>query len=249
MSQTTKKVSIFTGIAVPALMVISTIILFFVLRPADTKWHLLIFNLLYMVFLELVFFAWLGFLYMGNKVNNSPVFKIASGNTALYYIIVGLIIMLVYNLGLRNIPLQARYYYMIILAITLIWVVVGAIVLRIGGGKTAEEQATPDQIKAVNKVVSQMTVLSSRYSTLQSIHGAEGENNVDRLLAEFKGLNPVVAKNEASMNKLNTIITELDGLLDEAEAVSDDNFNDISDRIKLYIKKNIGKVEQIKTNV
>lgn len=246
MSQTTKKVSMFAGIVVPALAVIATIVLFFILKPEEPVWHLFVFNMLYTAFLELVFFGWLGFLFHGDKAETSQVFKITSGITALYYTVLGVFVMLLYNLGLRHIPLAAKYYYIAIFIITLIWIIVGSILLRVDVNDTEKDSIKSQHTKEIALIISKMKVLASRFSTLQSLHGAKGENAVDLLLVEFKGLTPKVAESQISMNKLNTIIEELDQLLDEAEAASEDNYVEASGRVKLYAKKTVGKIEQIK---
>lgn len=248
MSQTTKNVSIFTGIVVPALVAIATIVLFFIFKPEEPTWHLFLFNMLYTVFLELVFFGWIGYLYLGEKDGTSQVFKITTGVAALYYIIIGAFFMLLYNMGLRRIPLAARYYYIAIFVITLLWVVVGSILLRTDVHDTEREKEKSNHSKEIANIISQMKTLASRFSTLQSLHGAKGENAVDLLFAEFKGLTPKDAENRVSFNKLNNIIEELDQLMDEAESVPEEGYVEAAGRIKLYAKKTIGRVEQIKLN-
>ena len=248
MSQTTKTVSIITGVVLPAITAIVTIVLFFLFKPEEPKWHLFIFNMLYAVFLEMILFGWLGFLFLGNKAETSQVFKITTSVTALYYVIAGVFIMLLYNLGLRHIPLLPRYYYLMVLVITLIWIILGAILLRIDVQDTEKAQIKADQTNEVATLISKMKVLASRFTTLQALHGAKGENAVDQLFSEFEGLIPKNVENRVSLNKLNTIIEELDELLDEAEAVPEEGYVEAAGRIKLYAKKSIGKVEQIKLN-
>jgi hypothetical protein len=248
MSQTTKTVSIVTGVVLPAITAIVTIVLFFLFKPEEPKWHLFIFNMLYAVFLEMILFGWLGFLFLGNKAETSQVFKIITSVTALYYVIAGFIIMLVYNFGLRHIPLLPRYYYLMVLIITLIWVIFGSILLRIDVQDTEKAQIKADQTNEVATLISKMKVLASRFRTLQALHGAKGENSVDQLFSEFEGLIPKNVESLSSWKKLNTIIDELDQLLDEAESAPEEGYVEAAGRIKLYAKKTIGKVEQIKLN-
>lgn len=248
MSQTSKTVSIIQGVVLPAITAIVTIAIFFFFKPEEPTWHLFFFNMLYTVFLELVLFGWLGFLYLGNKGETTQVFKIVSGVTAMYYVIIGALIMLIYNLGLRHIPLAARYYYVAIAIITLLWIIFAAILLRTDVQDKESDKIKTEQTQEIGKIVSKMKMLAQRFSTIQALHGAKGENDVDRLLAEFKGLTPKNAENMSSMNKLNAIIEELDQLLDEAEGAPEDAYMEAAGRIKLFAKKTIGKVEQIKLN-
>lgn len=246
MPKTSKIVSILSGVVLPIVTAIATIVLFFIFKPEEPTWHLFIFNMLYTVFLEMILFGWLGFLYHGNNGETTNVFKIVSGVTALYYVIVGVIIMLVYNFGLRYIPLPIRYYYATILIITLLWIILGFILLRIDVQDKKKDQIKTTQTKEIGNIISRMKVIASRFSSLQAIHGAKGENAIDLLFAEFKGLTPKDAENKVSLNKLNSIIEELDNLLDEAEATPEENYVEAAGRIKLYAKKAIGKIEQIK---
>lgn len=245
MSNNSKTVNIVTGIVVPAFTALATVFLLFFFKPEETTF-LFWFNLFYTVFLESVFFVWIGYIQL-NETSTSNVFKIASGITALYYIFVGVGLMLVYGLGLRHIEsLSPKYYYAVILIITLLWFVVGSILLKTDSGFTERTQEKKTNAISVGQLLAQIKVLCSRFTEIQSMHGFTGTNAVDELLTKFMGLTPRIGENESSMSKLQDIISNLDELIDEAENASAEQYAEASGRVKLFAKKALGKVEQIK---
>jgi len=248
MAKNSKFLNTVSGVILPAITAIVTIVLFIVFRPKDKLvWPLFIFNMLYTVFLEVVLFCYIGFIKLNEKAESSNLFKLAKGNSALYYVLFGAIFMLIYNAALRPIPMRMRYYFAIILLVTLLWIIIGSVILRSsGGGK--DKAVKGDLSQAINTIISKMKVLSSRYSTLQSIYGQEGENPVNQLMEKFNGLTANNVKNQATLDKLNTIIDELDKMLDEAEAAEKEHYAENAEQISLFAKKNIGKVEQIQLN-
>ena len=249
MAKNSKFLSALSGVILPVITAVVTIILFIVFRPQKMFWPLFVFNMLYTVFLELIIFCYIGFIRLNEKAESSNLFKLAKGNSALYYVLFGAVFMLIYNAALRDIPMRSLYYGAIILFVTLLWIIIGSIILRTHGQSKEKGDLRGDQSQAINDMISKMKVLTSRFSTLQSINGEEAETtSVDQLMDKFNNLSAKNVKNQTDLDKLNTIINDLDKMMDEAEAADKENYSENAEIISLYAKKNIGKVEQIQLN-
>lgn len=242
MSKPSKIVSFFTGIVVPALTAVVTIALFFILRPSDTNWFLFFVNLVFTVFFEFVFFGWLDFLYLGKDGEKSYFYKLVSGKKTLYFLIIGFVFMLLYNAALTE-HMPTALYLLILIIITLVWVILGSLLKAPVKQKDKANSETP---KTLDELVTKVSAQATRFTTIQGRHGIKGENAVDMLLEEFNSLTQKDVENTFTMIKLNAILNQLDLLLDEAEAASDDDYEEAAGHVKTFARQSIGKVEQIK---
>ena len=95
-----KTINIFSEIVLPALTAILTIVLFFMFKPEETT-GLFWLNLIYTVLLEAIFFGYIISLNHKSDTVSTP-FKAVFGIYALYYIIIGLVWMLLYSLLLTH---------------------------------------------------------------------------------------------------------------------------------------------------
>ena len=244
MSKSSKFISFFTGIVVPAIAVVVTIVLFFLLKPSETNLPLFIVNLVFTVFLELVFFGWLGFLYLGKNEEKSYVYKLVSGKKTLYYVIIGFIFMLLYNAALTE-HISIKFYSLIIVVITLVWVILGSL---LKAPVRQKDKAKTNIPKNLDELVAKVSSQASRFNTIQARHNSQGENGIDLLVEEFNSLSQKDVENVFTMIKLNSILNQMDMLLDEAESASDDDYAEIAGHIKAFARQSIGKFEQIKTD-
>jgi len=119
-----KKTSLFLNVVVPLLVLIVTMILFFVLGPTE-KTTLFYVNLGYALFLEAIFLGYLRFARLDSAETTGAFYSVV-GVYSTYYIIIGFIIMMVYTLGLAEI-IVLKYYVSTLAVFTLAWIIVGTL--------------------------------------------------------------------------------------------------------------------------
>ena len=122
---TKSKITLFSGVVIPSLAIVATIILFFVLGGGE-KTSLFWFNLCYTVVLEAIFFGYLGIVRSASDKMTGAFYSIM-GVWALYYIVAGALTMLIYSLSLAQfVPM--KFYVSLLVVITILWLIVAGLV-------------------------------------------------------------------------------------------------------------------------
>ena len=121
------KINLMANVVMPVITLLTTIALAFLFQPEECG-TLFYFNLCYILFLECIFFGWLSFLRSGTQ-EVSTVFRIVTGVMAIYYVIIGASIMLVYSLILSH-WVGIKWYIAVLFVLTLLWFILATLIAQ-----------------------------------------------------------------------------------------------------------------------
>lgn len=246
-----KTINIISEIVLPAVTAVLTIVLFFMFRPEDST-GLFWFNLVYTVLLEGIFFGYIIALNRKSEIVSVP-FKAVFGIYAFYYIIAGLVWMLLYSLLLARLGVSIKVDIAVTIILTLLWIILSLVTAQADSGYHAGMQEFEDSKKLLNFKIEKMKLLATRYARLCEEKGIvyETESNnrtvVDRLSAKISGLAPGVLKKEVAASQLNTIMDKCESLVDEAEDAPDENLPEINKRIQRFVDNSLAEIELLKS--
>jgi len=267
------KISLVSGVILPIVTMLVTIMLFFVLGPKE-KTSLFYVNLVYALILVAVFFGYINFVRLG-KSKTSGAFYSVMGAFSTYYIIVGVAIMLVYNFlltpvippkyygavayyiaehagfSLPYVPL--KFYISALIILTLLWIILGVLLAesdmhyRAGAVKLAERG------KNLHYYVGQMSQIEHRYSALSKKlelprSTQSYENEFSRLTVKFKSLVPGVFESEMAQSQLSNIISQCNNLLSSIENGEQADAQTIANNVKNTVNNAVNEIEFLKTS-
>ena len=119
-----KKVSVFSGIVMPLLVIGITVALFLLLRgeqPSALYWV----NFAYTLLLELGLFGWVGWMRQAED-ETSSFLKIAMGTFGWLYMVAGVLIMICFAVASLWLTVDIRWYIAVQLVVFAIWLVPSA---------------------------------------------------------------------------------------------------------------------------
>ena len=243
------KISFVSGVIIPILTLIVTTILFFALGPAE-KTSLFYVNLGYTLFLELVFFGYLTFLRVGSRETTGAFYSVIAA-FSWYYIIVGLIIMLVYTLGLASI-FALKYYVSALAVITLVWIIVGALLTETDARHHADTVQLTERGQTLHYYLEKMSQIERRYKALNKdlelpATTQNYDNEFSRLTVKIKSLLPNVFNSDTAQEKLTAIITQSTDLLDKIEDGEITDKDTIVNTVKRTVDRAIDDIELLKS--
>lgn len=245
-----KTINIFSEIVLPALTAILTIVLFFMFKPEETT-GLFWLNLIYTVLLEAIFFGYIISLNHKSDTVSTP-FKAVFGIYALYYIIIGLVWMLLYSLLLTHFKVSLKIDIAVTIIITLLWIILSLVTAQSDSGYHAEMKNFEDAKKVLKFKIDKMQLLASRYYRVCSekglAYGTESNNRtvVDKLATKISGLTQNVLRNEIASSQLNTIIDKCESLIEEAENASEEKLQETDKKMKRFVENAIAEINLFK---
>ena len=139
------KITIFSAVIVPLIVIAATIALAFVWSDEGAKSTLFWVNLGYGVLLEAIFFGYLAMIRWGRESFTGAFYSIM-GVCAVYYITAGALLMAFSSL------MSLKLYVTVITVLTLIWLVVGALIAETDSRHQEDVDATKEKNrKLMNK--------------------------------------------------------------------------------------------------
>lgn len=245
----TKPISLFARTIVPNLFVIATILLFFLFKPQDAG-TLFYLNLVYTILLESIFFGWLQLLRSDSKVGVSPLLAVVLGNFALFYVVIGIGMMLLYSLVLA--PNLALKWYILMLAVTtLLWITVSILLTETDSDHHAYTTQLKADSRSIQTLVQEMELVAHDFSAVckskqVTFNQVGGGTPFDTILRSFKSLTPNLIKDPANVTQLTTLIKECAEKTNELKVVSNDNHSNQSQELLQFAAHIVTKIEQIK---
>jgi hypothetical protein len=243
------KINVIAGVLLPAVVIIMTAVLFFMFRPVETT-SLFYLNLGYTIILELIFFGYLNVLYSKTREFSTPLFAIF-GVYSMYYIIVGVIWMLLYSLALSYF-LPIKYHIAVLIVLTLLWIIVSVLTAQ----TDANYKATTDKLRAEGQTLTyyaqKISLLSSRYEKLCMERGIvyqTDSNNrtiLDRLKVKIGYLTPNVFRSETACMQLNTLLDKCESIIEETESASADKLSESERKMLRFVNNAIDELDMLK---
>lgn len=218
-----KHYGLLARVVMPLVVMVATVLLFFVFMPADAG-ALFYTNLVYSVVLEAVFFGWLGSLW--GRASLPRALAAVFGVYAAFYVVAGFIVMLAYSVvGAAFLPL--KFYYAAIVIITLLWVVVASLTAGAGVVEADAADRQADSRAAWQYHVAQLASLASRYDDLARARGLRFEmrsndsSPLDKLRRAVQSMPPSAFSGQVLPQRLKELAEDLNRLADDLEAAAD----------------------------
>lgn len=247
---TNKTINVLTDFALPFITIVLTIVLFFIFRP-KVMTGLFWINMGYCILLEVVFFGYIISLRRNIESFSAPL-KAVFGVFALYYIVVGLICMLLYSLLLVHF-MSLKFYISALIIITLLWIIGSLLTLQAGSNYEATQEKNAEKRKLLNFHIEKIKMLANRYANLyeekQLIYDKASNQRtaLDKLATKINGLTPGVFKNETATIQINTIISKCELLLDEAEMTTEEQMPEIEKKIQRFVETSIIEINMLQS--
>lgn len=244
------KISFVSGVVIPALTVIVTVVLFFVFSGQGDKSSLFYFNMCYTVVLELVFFGYLSFARSGTDTVTGA-FRSVMGIYSLYYITTGLVVILIYSLAISHL-LPIKFYVAAIVVITLVWLILGALIAEVDTKHQQDAQQTMERGHTLTYFTQKMSQMEKQYITLcKELEIPSTTQNyaceLSRLTVKFKSLMANVFNSDVAQQKLAEITDKCEALMDSIEQGVMADKQQIADKVKSFTNRSIEEIDLLKT--
>lgn len=216
-----KKVNLIADIVAPFGVIAATIALFFIFIPAEPG-PLFWTNLVYLVVLETILFAYIAWL---PRQGSSVVLKWLTGVYTIIYIVVALIWLLLFS-TLLYIWFPVKVYYAGIMVITALWIFISAITVKIDNHNEIAMVNLSDNRHRADVVTTQADMLISRFNLLIVTHGEKLKDASPHVISLCHGLStisPVVMADSFSADRIIKICSDLEQLM--SVPVSDEMAN------------------------
>lgn len=200
------------NIILPVIGAIIVVALFFLFKPEGAG-ALFYTNLVYTVLVVESFF----FLYLysvGKKENTSVAFTASLWVTLSYYLIAGIIWLLLYSLLLRNF-VSYNIYLSVHIVLLFLWVVVAALVKDTDKSYQKEMNAQQQRLYSINDVVNRLNLSINRLSNALSTAPVDFTSvwkEFDLLIKKIKYLPPYSIESANGQSLLKNIINEMNDM-------------------------------------
>ena len=240
------------NIVLPVVVIVTTIALFFMFKPQDTK-PLFWINMFYTVFLEAILFGYFNILQLKSKDFSSPFF-VVFGTYCFYYIALGVGCMLVYSLAIRPIfsPDTNKMYLASLMVLTLIWIFLSVITAQTDSNFKQTTDTLKEQGQSLNFYSQKIVLLATRYEKLCEEKGVKYEthsNNrteLDRLKGKMCFLTPNVLKNDTAVAQISTMLSKCEDLIDEMEEASIINAPAVQKKMLRFVDNAVAELDMLK---
>jgi len=245
-----KKFIIITNVVLPIVVIATTITLFFMFQPIETP-SLFYINLGYIVFLEAIFFGYLNILY-GKKNGLSMPFFAIFGVYCLYYIILGVVWMLVYSLVLNNFTDTHKLYIAVLMSLTLLWIIISIITARTASNYNEKIETLIESGQSMNFYMQKITFYASQYEKLCIEKGLKYSTNssnrteLDRLKGKINFITPNVLKNETVAVQLGALLSKCEYMIEEMELASNEYAEIIQKKMQRFVDNAVAEIDMFK---
>lgn len=236
-----KKINLIADIVAPIAVIAVTIALFMLFMPAEPG-ALFWTNLCYLVFLEVILFAYIVWL---PKRGSSVVLKWMSGIYSVFYIGAGLIWMLLFSVGLSPWA-SMKVYYAGIMVLTVLWIFIGALTVKVDNANDIAVSAISGNRRRVSYITGQADMLLNQFNLMRKAHGKELESPSSAVTSLCRGLSTLSPAAMADPSVANRIISICEGL---EELLSESVTEGLGIRIKEYADKSLIVLNSLKKSI
>ncbi len=243
------KVKLIANIILPIVVIAITIVLFFMFKPVDAT-ILFYLNLGYLIFLEIIFFGYLNVLYSKVKDFSTP-FLAVFGIYAFYYIVIGVIFMLVYSLALSNL-LPLKHYIAALMVLTVLWIIISVLTAQVDSNYKGTVDKLKDDVHTLNFYTQKINLLANRYEKLCAERGLKYEtdsNNrtvLDRLKGKLSFLTPNILHSDTAISQLTSLFNKCEDIIEETESATEDNLPEVQKKMQRFVDNAIAEIDMLK---
>jgi len=229
-----------------------TVFLFYFLNADPEKSTLFYFNLGYVCFLELLFFIYLGFIRLkAGKPGFTAVFYPVVGTVLLYYIILGALITLGYNLFLTE-RISVNVFISVLIIATVIVIVITGFVAKADihhRETTATEAINSEKISEL-KTAFELAEKKFRRIIKEKGIATSTESNFGSEMEKISGMVRFLPHNaleqESNFNKLSGLLEKVNNFINSFAASAEANPEEVKKSVISFVQDTLDHLEVLK---
>lgn len=226
-----------------------TVFLFYYLTEEKSRTSIFVFNLLYVCFLEFLFFGYIALLKF-SKIHSGAIYSVA-GTVGIFYIISAVLLVLIYNIFLSRFVHVKFYISSIIILTTLTIITYGFLVkLDIHHKESTESERT--KIVSLQTLLTSFEILQGRFERILKAKGLIEKNqsgftnSIEKLTAKIKFIPLSAAENHNFLTLIKNYEQDLKSLINQLEMAETGTENDFKHKIEDIVSDAILTIETSK---
>lgn len=228
---------------------IVTVFLFYYLSEEKSRSSLFVFNLIYVCFLELLFFGYIA-LIRYSKVHTSSIYA-AGGTLIISYILIAAVIVISYNLFLHQFLSDKLYITAIIIGSTLTIIIYGFLI-KLNTHHTTTTEFEKSKRISLQLMVQNFELLQGRYErvvkskNLVDKNQSGFANSLEKLTTKIKFLPPSASENTNFLSIIQNYEQELKQTINQLETAEAGTEKDLKNKIENIVSDAILNIESSK---
>lgn len=228
---------------------IVTVFLFYYLSEEKSRSFLFVFNLIYVCFLELLFFGYIA-LIRYSKVHTSSIYA-AGGTLIISYILIAAVIVISYNLFLHQFLSDKLYITAIIIGSTLTIIIYGFLI-KLNTHHTTTTEFEKSKRISLQLMVQNFELLQGRYErvvkskNLVDKNQSGFANSLEKLTTKIKFLPPSASENTNFLSIIQNYEQELKQTINQLETAEAGTEKDLKNKIENIVSDAILNIESSK---
>ncbi len=239
--------------ALMAVAVIAVIVfLFYFLNTDPEKTTLFYFNLVYVCFLALVFFFYIGLMQSRSGITGrSSVTYAAVGSMLIYYLILGGLITLLYNLFFTQ-TISVNVFISILIIITLMTIVLIGFMAQTGSHHSQSKAAEAVNSEKISALKTDFELAEKKFRRVVKEKGVltQTESNFGSEMEKISGVVKFLPHNaleqEVNYNRLSGLLGSLNNFIDHFASSAETNPEVLKKSILTFVQDTLDQLEVIK---
>ena len=244
------KINIISNVVLPIFVIALTTILFFMFQPEEPT-TLFYLNWGYVVFLEVVFFGYMNFVFRKRVGSLSTPFYAIFGVYSFYYVLTGVIWLLLFSLAIAHFA-PVKVYVAGIVLLTLLWIILSLLTAQTDSNYKQFTDQLADRRQSTDLYTRRMNMLYNRYKQIckAKFIGDDGnKTEINNFKFKLNTLSPNIFSNSGAVSQLNSILDTFEQLIDQMEDAGDENIDELNKKTIRFAESAVGKLDTIKNMV
>jgi len=231
------KNKLYISLTLTVVSVIATVFLFYYWTNEESRNTLFTFNLVYAIFLEILFFGFIYFAKFNSKKVLGATYSVL-GTIISFYLLFGIVILLGFNIFLVYI-ISIKWYYSTIIIGSLLTFIVSGFSLKLNNNLLKSMERENKITETRDSYIQNLTYLQNAYKNILSENKINEKfesgysSIIEKLTNKLSFINPKNIENPSCNKKLNDSVDALDKLIKEMKK---------SDSDKISIHKQITEI-------
>jgi hypothetical protein len=228
---------------------IVTVFLFYYLSEEKSRTSLFVFNLIYVCFLELLFFGYIT-LVRYSKIHSTAIYA-AGGSLIISYIVIAAIIVISYNLFLNQF-LSTKFYISAIIIGTTLTIIIYGFLIKLNTHHTTTTEIDKSKRISLQLIVQNFELLQGKFErvvkskNLVDKNQSGFSNSLERLTTKIKFLPPSATENINFLSTIQNYEQELKQMINQLETTEDGTEKDLKNKIENIVSDAIINIESSK---
>jgi hypothetical protein len=251
---TKSKIPILTA-TLAVIVIAVTVFLFYFLNTNPEKTTLFFFNLGYVCFLELVLFFYIGLMQFRSGITGGSSVAYASiGTVLIYYLILGGLITLLYNLFFTQ-SISVNIFISVIIIGTVITIVLAGFLAQTGIHHQESITAEAINSEKVTALKTEFELSEKKFRRLIKEKGITGqtESNFGSELEKVSGIIRFLPHNaleqESNFNRLSDILKSINTFVDNFVSSTETNPEELKKSINSFVQNTLDQLEVFKRTI